>query len=142
VDLIASAEGFYQAFGPTTDPLNEPMTAITPVRALDTRSGIGARKAPMGPSSDLSFKVAGVDGIPAGATGVLVNVTAIGSTVNGYLSAWGDESPQPLGPELNFMRSQTTSTLLYLPITHGHAELFNVHGSVNVTADIEGYSAN
>jgi len=142
VDLIASVEGFYQPFGPTTDPANEPMTPITPVRVLDTRSGTGARKAPMGPTSDLSFKVAGVDGIPANATGVLVNLTAIDSTTNGYLVAWGDKSTQPANSALNFMHAQITPILVYLPIAHGYADLYNRDGSVNVTADIEAYSTN
>ena len=142
VDLIASVEGFYQPFGPATDPVNEPMTPITPVRVLDTRSGTGARKAPMGPTSDLNFKVAGVDGIPADATGVLVNVTAIDSTANGYLTVWGDTSFQPSDSALNFVRGQITPTLLYLPVTHGEAGLYNPYGTVNVTADVEGYSTN
>ncbi|MEZ0091195.1 PKD domain-containing protein [Streptacidiphilus sp. EB129] len=142
VDLIASVEGFYLPFGPTTDPVNEPMTPITPVRVLDTRSGVGARKAPMGPTNDLSFKVAGVDGIPAGATGVLVNLTAIGPTADGYLTAWGDLASQPFDSALNFMRGRITPVLVYLPIAHGYASLYNPFGSVDVTADIEAYSTN
>ena len=142
VDLIASVEGFYVPFGPTTDPLNEPMTPITPTRVLDTRSGLGAHKAPMGPTSDLSFKVAGVDGIPANATGVLVNLTAVDSTANSYLTAWGDKSTQPYNSALNFMRGQITPVLLYLPIAHGYVDLYNRYGSVNLTADIEAYSTN
>ncbi|WP_042404320.1 PKD domain-containing protein [Streptacidiphilus carbonis] len=142
VDLLASVEGFYLPFGPTTDPVNAPMTPVTPVRVLDTRSGVGAHKAPMGPTSDLSFKVAGVDGIPAGATGVLVNLTAIDSTANGYLTAWGDLTSQPGGSALNFMHGQITPSLVYLPIAHGYAALYNPFGSVNVIADIEAYSTN
>ena len=129
-------------FGPTTDPLNEPMTPITPTRVLDTRSGLGAHKAPMGPTSDLRFKVAGLDGIPANATGVLVNLTAIDSTANGYLYALGDKSTVPGESALNFMHSQITPVLLYLPIAHGYVDLYNPYGSVNLTADIEAYSTN
>jgi hypothetical protein len=139
VDLVASVEGFYQPFSPATDPVNEPMTPITPVRVLDSRSGVGAPKGPIGA---VKFKVAGVDGIPAGVTGVLVNLTAIDSTANGYLTAWGDLTYQPATSALNFMRGQITPVLVYLPIAHGYAGLVNPWGSVNVTADIEAYSTN
>ncbi|WP_206305476.1 hypothetical protein [Actinacidiphila soli] len=143
VDLTASVEGYYVPFGPVGTPVNKPMNPITPVRVLDTRSGTGARKGPIPATGNLHFKVAGVAGIPANATGVLLNLTAVGSTANGYLTAWGDRSPyQPPAPALNFMRGQTTPVLTYLPISHGTVGLYNPHGSVNVVADIEAYSTN
>lgn len=140
VDLIASVEAFYLPFGPTTDPINKPMNPITPVRVLDTRSGVGAPKGPIG---SVKFKVAGLDGIPAGATGALVNLTAINSTANSYLTAWGDLTTfEPFDSALNFMRGQITPVLVYLPIAHGYASLTNRWGSVNVAADIKAYSTN
>ena len=143
VDLTATVEGYYLPFGPTRGWVNKPMTPITPVRVLDTRSGTGARKGPIPATGHLHFKVAGVAGIPADATGVLLNLTAVGSTANGSLTVWGDRSPyQPAMPALNFMRGQTTPVLVYLLVSHGSVGLYNPYGSVNVVADVEAYSTN
>jgi PKD repeat protein len=139
VDLVASVEGFYLPFV-TESGVNKPMNAVTPARVLDTRSGVGGRKAPVGPTSDLRFKVAGVAGIPAGATGVMVNLTAVAPTSNGYLVAWGDLTGQATASALNFMRGQITPVLVYLPIAHGYATVYNPYGSVDVVADVEAYS--
>lgn len=142
VDLLASVEGFYLPFGPSTVPINKPMNAINPARVLDTRSGVGARKGPLTATGKIQFKAAGVAGIPAGATGVLVNLTAVNSTTGGYLTVWGDLSDQPSASALNFMRGQVTPLLTYLPISHGYVGLYNPYGSVDVIADVQGYSMN
>jgi hypothetical protein len=120
--------------------VNHPFTTTTPARVLDTRSGLGASKKPIAATGGIRFKAAGVAGIPAGATGVLLNVTAVGPTANGSLTVWGDRSYQPSVPALSFMRGQTTSVLVYLPLSHGYVGLYNPYGSVNVVAEVEAYS--
>ncbi|WP_037608058.1 PKD domain-containing protein [Streptacidiphilus rugosus] len=142
VDLIASVEGFYQRFGHVNIPVyNKPMFPVTPARVLDTRSGLGAPKSAAGPGN-LRFKVAGVAGIPAGATGVLVNVTAVDSSANGFLAIGGDLTYMPSASALNYMRGQITPVLVYLPIAHGYAQLYHPYGYLNVVADVEAYSTN
>lgn len=142
VDLSASVEGFYLPFGPDIDPVNKPMTTISPARVLDTRYGIGARKGPITATTSLRFKVAGLTGIPADATSVMLNLTAVTPTANGYLSACGDATFLTSSPAISFMRGQVTPVLTYLPISHGYVSLYNPYGSVNVVADVEGYSTN
>nr|WP_237554645.1 right-handed parallel beta-helix repeat-containing protein [Streptomyces sp. SID4948] len=143
VDLTASVEGFYLPYSPSIDPVNKPMNAIAPARVLDTRSGTGAPKKAIPATGILHFKASGMAGVPAGATGVLLNLTAVGSTANGSLTVWGDGSPyEPAEPALSFMRGQTTSVLVYLPLTHGSVGLYSPYGSVNVVAEVQGYSTN
>jgi hypothetical protein len=51
-------------------------TAVTPARILDTRSGLGAPAAKVGPASVLELQVNGRGGVPAtGVSAVALNVT-------------------------------------------------------------------
>lgn len=141
VDVKASMEAFYLPFPVATD-INRPMTAITAVRVLDTRTGKGAPRRPIPATGRITFKTTGFTGVPATATGVWMNVTAFGPTANGSLTVWGDRTYQPSEPAVTFLRGQTVSTLVYLPLTHGRASIYNPYGAVNVAADVQGYSTN
>ncbi|HEX7354046.1 MAG TPA: right-handed parallel beta-helix repeat-containing protein, partial [Mycobacteriales bacterium] len=56
----------------TTIPVSQ---VSTPVRVLDTRSGVGAAKAPVGAGQSVTLALSGV---PAGATAAVLNLTAVG----------------------------------------------------------------
>lgn len=143
VDLIVSAEGVYYPFVPRTDSVNRPMAAITPVRALDTRTTIGGHHSRLGVTQKLRFKVAGISGVPAGATGVLVNLTAVNGSGSGYLSSWGEGTRQPGDSSVNYMVGQVTPNLVYLSVLNGYVDLYNgSDGTVDVLADVEAYSVN
>jgi hypothetical protein len=147
VNLTVSVEGYYVTFATyrnadSTD-VNRPVTTISPVRVLDTRNATGAPKKRLGPSGNLSFKAAGIGAVPATATSVVLNLTAVNPSSNGFLDAWGDASPDPGASALNFMHSApATPVLLYLPVSHGHVDLFNPYGTLDVVADVEGYTTN
>lgn len=143
VHLIASVEGFYLPFGSQTEPFNKPLHPITPVRVLDTRSGTGGHKGAIASASGLQVKVAGIAGIPSNATGILVNLTAVAPSANGYLTAADDDiSTWHDVSTLNFMAGRTTPVLAYVSISEGYLTLHNAHDSVNAVADIEGYFTN
>lgn len=137
VHLIASVEGFYTPFGPQAQPVNKPLHPITPVRVLDTRSGIGGPKGAITSRGGVQVKVAGAAGIPSNATGVLVNLTAVGASANGYLSAYDTDVST-----LNFMAGRTTAVLAYAPLTNGRLVIQNASDTVNAVADVEGYYTN
>src|ERR1700754_754145 len=64
---------------------------ITPCRLFDTRagSGIGVRQTPLGAGDTLTEQVTGTNGqctIPAQATAVAMNVTAVGPTAASFLT--------------------------------------------------------
>jgi hypothetical protein len=150
VDLQASVEGFYYPLS-ADDTMtavagytrNNPVHAVTPVRILDTRNGTGAHKRPIAQDADLTFQTAGVHGIPASATGVMLDVTATGPTASGALTLWGDASGQSSASALSFPKGGTRSVLVYLPLKHGKAGIYNgSNGTVNVFADVVGYSVN
>ena len=147
VNLVASVEGYYDTFATyrnfLSTAVNRPVTTISPVRVLDTRNATGAPKKRLGPSGTLSFKVAGLGTIPATATAVVLNLTAVNPSANGFLTAWGDASAQPSTSAVNFMHgAPATPVLLYLLVNHGHVNLFNPYGTLDVVADVEGYTTN
>ena len=55
-------------------------TGVAPVRMLDTRNGTGAPEGTLGSGGVLSLQVAGIDGVPAAATAVILNVAVVGPT--------------------------------------------------------------
>jgi hypothetical protein len=112
-------------------------TALTPIRALDTRNGPGT---PVGPGVSLPLAVAGSFGVPADATAVVMNVTVTDPTVAGYVSVYPDNASVPLASNLNFVPGLTVPNLVTVGIgTGGGVKIFNANGTTHVIADIVGY---
>jgi hypothetical protein len=85
-------------------------------------------------------KVAGVDGVPADAGAVLVNLTGVAPTTATHLTAYGDGSlPNVYNDSL--AAGETRPVLAVLPVgADGCIRINNAQGAVNVIADLEGYS--
>ena len=66
---------------------------VAPTRIVDTRSGLGAATGPVGAGSNTVITAVGKAGIPAGATGVVVNITAADGAAGGYLQAFPTGAP-------------------------------------------------
>ena len=64
----------------TPSPAGVRYTPVDPVRVLDTRSGVGSPVRRLGAGQSLDILVAGVAGVPAGATAVVLNLTGVGPT--------------------------------------------------------------
>ncbi len=66
-------------------------------RVLDTRSGTGESggAAQLGAGKALTVQVTGVDGIPADASSVVVNVVALNTTAAGYLTTYDPDLSDP-----------------------------------------------
>lgn len=119
-------------------------SAITPTRLLDTRKGTGepgAVAAPIPGDGSISLKV--VDGtlIPAGATAVALNLTAVVTRGFGYLSAYPHGASVPDVSTLNFLTGQTVANLVVVKVgTGGAIDLYNGSASpIDALADVSGY---
>ena len=87
-------------------------TSFTPQRLLDTRPGtvaVNPTKGQIAGQTDFPLQVAGLGTVPAGATGVVLNVTAVNPAADGFIAAY----PGPCGPanrptvsNVNFRRGQ------------------------------------
>ncbi|MGH9056688.1 MAG: hypothetical protein ACRDYY_12635, partial [Acidimicrobiales bacterium] len=132
-DLLGDIAGYFVR-GSTYSPL-------TPVRLFDTRHGTGGvTQAPIGPNSTLKVKVAGVDGVPANATAVALNITAVDATEGTYITAWPDGATQPKASNLNPSSPAAVPNFDIVAIgADGYVDFYNYAGSTDLLADIAGY---
>jgi hypothetical protein len=103
IDLYNGSAGTAQLLGDvtgyfTSDPSAPGLQSympVNPVRILDTRNGTGSPKAKLAGGTTLALQVAGANGIPAGITALVINLTAVDETDSGWLATWADGSTQP-----------------------------------------------
>ncbi|MBR7831687.1 hypothetical protein KDL01_00355 [Actinospica durhamensis] len=126
-------------------------TPYGPTRILDTRSGLGAPAA-LGSGKVLHLKVAGAGPaatpIPDDITAVVLNVTAVSPSANGFLAVYGNEDVTgasvsvPGTSNLNFFTGVNVPNLVVVPVgADGVVDFYNgsPKGSVQVLADVAGY---
>jgi hypothetical protein len=155
-DVPADARGI--AFVYTAEPADTRWTAFTAMqiyigvgalfplstsaRVLDTRSAIGGVVGPLAPGSATRVAVAGQAGIPADATAVSLNLTAIGGAGGGFLSLYPAGGARPDVSTVNFGGgNRVVPNHAIVPLGQGGAlELFNGAGDgVHALIDIDGY---
>jgi len=115
---------------------------LSPARVLDTRSGIGAAAAPVGPGGVIDVKVTGVGGVPAsGVTAVVLNMTATNATASAsYLTVWPKSAGRPLASNVNFSAGMSVPNLVTARVgADGSVSVYNNSGSVAVIADVQGW---
>lgn len=115
--------------------------ALTPVRLLDTRQGLGAA-GPIGAGQSVTLSVRGKGGIaPSQVSAVALNVTITNPTVDGYLTVYADGSALPATSNINFSAGQTIANMVIVPVLNGAIELYNgaASGSTEIIADSAGY---
>ena len=140
VDLLADVQGYFVG-GPNTGVNPGTLTPVTPTRLLDTRSGLGtAVKGKVAPGSVTKVMVAGRDAIPASASAVAINITAVGSAGKGFITAFPG-TPRPEVSTVNFEAGQNRANLALAEIgTDGTISLYNGSNySVDLLADVTGY---
>jgi hypothetical protein len=129
--------GYYTAASATTSCPGR-FTAVTPKRLLDTRQGAGT---PVGAGQAINLTVTGgLTTVPAGASGVALNVTVDQPSSAGYLTVWPTGSPQPLASSHNFVQGLTIANLVLAKVgTGGQVSIFNSAGGTHVVVDVVGY---
>jgi hypothetical protein len=114
--------------------------AVTPSRILDTRLGTGSDKRPFGSGEARPIVVRGVGPVPAGATAVVVNITADRATADSYVTAWPGGTTRPDASVLNPRPGPARSGLATVPLgADGSIALYNAIGQVDLVADVVGY---
>ena len=114
--------------------------SITPLRLFDTRDGTGGRSTPVGQGESWSFPVAGQYGVPADATAVALNVTAVDATAASYVSVWPGGTTKPFTANLNPVPGMAVPNLAIGQLgPAGSVSFYNNSGTVNLVADLVGY---
>ena len=129
---------------PTLAPaaIGEPSTlvAVAPVRIADTRSAIGGVQGPVAGDTTIDIQVIGAGGVPAGATSVVLNVTAVDPQAGGYFTVFPSLTTRPDASNLNFVPGKTVANLVIARIgTNGKVSLYNFGGPAHVLFDVTGY---
>jgi subtilase family serine protease len=143
VNLLGDISGYF-APGPGSAD-----TAVNPCRVFDTRTGTGTcpgrvpvPKAPVAAGHVLAVKVTGVGGVPANATAVVINLTAVGASTPTFVSAYPHGLPLPAVSNLNANNAAAVPNLAIVPVgLGGYIDLYNSSGKVNLLGDISGYFA-
>jgi hypothetical protein len=87
-----------------------------------------------------TLTVAGSGGVPAGATGVVLNVTAVSPSVGGYFTVWPTGQSQPGTSNVNFRAGDTVPNAVVVQLGAGGAiNLFNFGGTAHMLVDVAGY---
>lgn len=110
-------------------------------RLVDTRNGTGiASAAPIQPGNIINVPVAGASGIPATATAVAVNFSALQATGKGWLTAWANGSNASDYRLLSFDPAGPSSSLTTVPIgADGSINVKLTSAASDVLIDIQGY---
>ena len=136
-DLVADVAGYWTAAAAATGGR---FVAAKPVRILDTRVGTGGT-GPLGVGGKIDVQIAGQGTVPAaGASSVVLNVTATDANAAGYVSAWPTGQAQPLASVLNLpARGATVPNLVIVPLgAGGKVSLFAQTGA-HLIADVAGW---
>ena len=118
------------------------MHALPAHRLLDTRSGLGAPKAPIASGSSVSFQVAGREGVPTTGVGaVALTITAVSPTGAGFVTAYASGEAVPTASSLNYATGDIAANLVVTRLSaDGRAELHvGGAGSVQLLAEVVGW---
>jgi subtilisin family serine protease len=146
--VAADVMGYYR------DAVGSKFTAMEPARFLDTRGppagegtidGQSSAIGRIGTNDTKDVQIAGRGGVPADATAVVVNVTAIDPTVWSNLRIFPAGTPVPETSNLNYSAGQTVPNLVVVKLgvggigVGGAISLYNKVGTTDVIADVMGY---
>jgi hypothetical protein len=119
-----------------------------PIRIFDSRGGSPAplpvSKGTLGGGSTTAIQVTGTDvggiHVPAGATGVIGNLTVTGTTGPGDLILYPTGAPQPSTSNINYVGGQTVANFANVGLsTAGQMNLFVHVSGTNAIFDVAGF---
>ena len=143
VDIYAAAATHVvvDRLGYWAEDANGRMTALAPVRVVDTRTGLGGRSQPLGPGTTIDVDLSGGAGIPEGRpSGVVLNVTAVSPTTAGWLAVHPSGQARPLASNLNFGPGETVPNLVVATVNPaGKATVYNSAGQTHLVVDVVGW---
>ncbi|MEW2588363.1 PKD domain-containing protein [Streptomyces virginiae] len=135
VDLIADVTGYF------TPAASSGYKALSPTRFVDTRDGKGAPKGQVAGQSSFGVQIAGVGGVPKGATAVSLNATVTNPHEAGHLTVHPSGQATPTASNLNFTTGQTVANSVIVPVGPD-GRIIVRNGSwqpADVVIDVNGY---
>jgi len=126
-ELVVDLEGWLAA--------GSSFHAVTPVRALDTRDGGPA----VTPGTVKTVPIAGFFGVPASATAVSVNVTAVNAAQPAWVRLFPCGQPEPETSNNNTSGDRIVATQAVVPIGSGGAICITTNSTMDIVVDVQGW---
>jgi hypothetical protein len=145
VALAATTLGFLQSSPVGAAAPHGTFHEVTPARIVDTRSGTGVPAGAVPQDGTIEFQVAGVGGVPAGSTAgsVVLNLTAVDPTSEGYLNIYPRGLPKPTAANpssVNFRAGQNVANAVTVTLSDdGGLTVYNAFGNTHVLVDVVGW---
>jgi hypothetical protein len=153
-NVIVDIEGYY-APSSETDGTGQ-FVPLNPMRICDTRPvgpGVAANQCnetlptTIAPNSTKVIDVVNqpninlIDGVPMGASAVVLNVTVPNATADGgFLTIYPTGESLPNSSNLNFNDGQTVANRVIVPVSsNGDISIYNYDGNTNIVVDVNGY---
>ncbi len=141
LQVIFDIQGYYTTVLQSGAGLYVPLS--NPTRIADTRTGSGQSDAgtPLAANTVTTLQVTGSDGVPQGASAVVLNVTEASATTNGgYLTVYPQGATRPTASNLNFNAgTQIANRAIVGVSTSGQVSFYNFNGTTNLVVDVNGY---
>ncbi len=120
---------------------------IAPCRLLDTRAGddnVGPRSTPIRADETFTTPARGENGrcnIPSSATGLSMNIVAIGPTAASFLAVFPGGTDRPTASSLNWQAGQapTPNGVTAKLGDDGSIAFYNLQGNVDIAVDVVGF---
>ena len=146
--VVVDLAGWYGPTGSGGPATNRFNALPSPVRALNTLPtqagyaegpfGAGGATAPIGSGQSIAVQLAGLGGVAADASAVIVNVAVVSPTVGGHLTLYPDGSSKPVASSINFATGQTIANLAVVPVGTGGRIRIAAQGTTHVVVDVVG----
>lgn len=143
-DFLVDITGWFSG---ATDTVTT-FVGATPRRAVDTRNAIGGPKVRIPAGGTITIPLAGAamalsDGtptsIPADATAVAVNVTAVLPSQAGFFTVWPCGTPMPVASNVNFTRGSVVANGVVTSLGAGGAVCLYSDQQSDVLVDVLGW---
>jgi len=129
--------------GVEQSPRAPELISLSPTRLLETRTDvaggqIGYTGAKPSAGQTIEIQVTGPN-VPSDASTVFLNVTAVNTETDGFVTAHACDAPRPLASSFNPIAGRVTSNLVAAPLAaNGRVCLFT-SGATDLIADLAGY---
>lgn len=133
VDITVDATGYF------TSASADHLTPLVPKRLLDTRTGVGAEMNPLTAGNPVNLRVTERGGVPSSAKSVILNLTSIAPTRNGWITAWPSGEPMPEVASLTYRANEVVPNLVICKLGEdGCVNLAASHGALDLVGDVTG----
>jgi len=136
-NVVVTIEGY---FAPTGGSGGLVFTAVSPTRIVDTATGVGTSGA-LAAATTRTVSIAGHGPVPAGASAVVLSLTAWNATAPSGITVWAaDGTAAPAVTDVPVLPGAPVGNLVVVPLgSTGGLALRNAAGSVQLSADVLGY---